>query len=69
MCSVLVQATSCSKASKEALHGILGGRPLLSLAFDNMEMTVHKPALVPVTGDRMKEETAMRPALAWAMAN
>lgn len=69
MRSLLLQATGCSKGSREALHGILGGRPLLSLAFDNMEMTVNKPALLPVTGDRTEKETAMRPALAWAMAN
>ena len=29
--------------SLEDLSGILGGRPVLSLAFDRMEMTVHKP--------------------------
>ncbi len=63
-----MQASS-SGDSKEALQGILGGRPLLALAFDNMEMKVNKPAVVSVTRNRSEEETAMQPALAWAMAN
>ncbi len=66
--SALVQA-SCSRTSKEALQGILGGRPLLALAFDNMEMKVNKPAVVSVTKGRTEEETGLLPALAWAMAN
>ena len=65
---ILVQA-NCSRDSKEALQGILGGRPLLALAFDNMEMKVNKPTVVPATQKRTEEEAAMRPALAWAMAN
>ena len=52
----------------EALRGILCGRPLLALAFDNMEMKVNKPALVPVVEERT-HEAQIRPALAWAMAN
>ena len=52
----------------EALQGILSGRPLLALAFDNMEMKVNKPALVALIKERT-QETAIRPALAWAMAN
>ncbi|CAL5219720.1 g1613 [Coccomyxa viridis] len=66
--AAIVEASS-SGDSKEALPGILGGRPLLALAFDNMEMKVNKPAVVSVTRNRSEEETAMQPALAWAMAN
>lgn len=66
--STLVQA-SCSRDSKEALQGILGGRPLLALAFDNMEMKVNRPSVVSVTGKCTEDETGLRPALAWAMAN
>jgi len=31
----------------EDLGGLLGGRPVLCLAFDNMKMVVHKPQPVP----------------------
>ena len=67
--AVLMGQVSASEESKEALQGILGGRPVLALAFDNMEMRVNKPAVVPLTTERREEELPMQPALAWAMAN
>ena len=30
-------------ASREALSAILGGKPVMALAFDDMEMVVHEP--------------------------
>jgi hypothetical protein len=38
------QPQSCG----EDLAGLLGGRPVLCLAFDNMKMIVHKPLPVPL---------------------
>ena len=67
--NILVVQASNSESSKEALHGILGGRPVLALAFDNMEMTVSQPSVVQVKRRQRKEEMRVQPALAWAMAN
>jgi hypothetical protein len=33
---------------REALSAILGGRPVLALAFDDMEMVVNAPEVVPL---------------------
>lgn len=67
-CLLGVQANS-SASSQEALHGILSGRPVLALAFDDMEMTVNRPEVVQVNRQKSVEQKALRPALAWAMAN
>ena len=63
----LLQADHSS--SQEALGGILGGRPVLTLAFDDMEMMVSKPVVLKLHEGQEAEQQTSQHALAWAMRN
>lgn len=65
--SGLFQADHSS--SQEALGGILGGRPVLTLAFDDMEMMVSKPVVLKIHREQEAEQQTSQHALAWAMQN
>ena len=56
-------------SSQEALGGILGGRPVLTLAFDDMEMMVSKPVVLKIHKEQEAEQQTSQHALAWAMQN
>lgn len=48
----------------EVMAGVLGGRPLLALSFDNMEMKVHAPAAYTLKTPQEQQNTQqISPAL------
>ena len=63
----LLQADHSS--SREALGGILSGRTVLTLAFDDMEMMVSKPVVLKLHEEQEAEQQTSQHALAWAMRN
>lgn len=47
--------------SDSALRSVLQGRPVVSLVFDNMEMSVEAPAVVATHLEKRKLETEKKP--------